>query len=1171
MRAPLSPAQRRLWFLSRLEGASPLFNLPAALVLEGPLDPARLAAALAEVVGRQTALRTAIPERDGEPWQEVLPLPGPELARRDFSDAPDTLAAFDRIAEEEARRPFDLAAGPLCRALLCRLGPARHGLVLVVHHLVADYHAMGLVLEELAAAYARRAGDQAPPPPPPPPPRYTDYAAWRAAGDDPARTEAALRDCAELLAGAPPLLTLPGDRPRPAVASGRGGCLGFTVPAGLAQKVAELGRGQGATPFMTWLALWGLLLARLAGQEEVTVGCPVSRRRRGPRGWWAFLATAVTRLSLGGAHSWRLPGADPEHGARVLALRRPFDRLVERLAPERGLDHTPLFQAMFVLHQAPRPAPAWPGLAVSARPVANGAAEFDLNLALEPRADGALAGYLEYASDLFDPATVERWVGHLLVLAEAAVQRPDAPVGDLPLLTPAETAVLVREWSGAGSIPPAPAPPVPRGSGRRPALARGGGGGRATGRASYGELAAWAGRLAAGLGRLGIGPGTRVGVLLPPGREWVAALWGVWWAGAALVSLDPAAPARRLGDLASRAGLAALIAREGAPAGPGVLNPVDLPAAPAPEPPSPAAGDPAYLVFTSGSTGAPKGILVSNGALAFHAAAAGRALGLVPGETVLQFASPAFDVAWEELWPALLAGGRVAVCPGAARESLAAFTDFLERERVAVANLPARFWEAWTEHLAGEGRAVPAGLRLLVTGSEAVNPAALARWRELPGGDRGFLSGYGPSEATVTASFYDPARDGEHPGPALPLGRPLPGVRALVLDERGRPVPPGCLGELCLGGPGLALGYLDPADQAAGAFAPDPSGRGAPLPQRRPGRLRPPAIGRGRGSCSRRTPRPANQAPGLPHRARRDRGRPPYPRGRGRGPGGPPPRRPPGRPGGAGPRPAAGARGHAGRAGRHPAGLPAAGPDGGGPPAAASGQRQARPARRRRPGGGRWGSSGRRGAPAGDGKPPGRHLGPGVGARPDRPRGQLLPPGGGLHPGPQGGGPGRPGGPGPDAPRPLPGSHPGRAGRADPAPQGPSRPPGGGGGTHAPHPGAGLVPGTARGLPGAAGHEPAAQAGRAARARRPPGSPGGAFRPARPAQAADDAGRRLFHRPPGPRRGRPGALGGRRGRAARLPRSHSTWPGPPSAGPSWPRPTGSSFRPTSGGGPVSWG
>jgi surfactin family lipopeptide synthetase A len=855
--APLSPAQRRVWCLARLEDGPTALATTLTLRLDGQLILPALEAALAEVLAGQTALRSVIVDRDGEPWQTVRPLPRPVLSRHDLEHEAEPAAAFALAATALARRPFDLARGPLLRAGLFFLGPGRYGLALSAHRLVADRPSLELLLGQVAGAYARHCRHDQMAAAPEPPLGYPDYAAWELARADRPQLAEAMAAGAAVLRGAPPLLGLPLDRPRPAVRSGRGHIVRFTVPADLARAVAVLDPAGGvlepglAGPFTPWLALWALLLGRLAGQPDVVLACPVSRRPPGTEDTAGlFQSPAVLRLRFEdnpGLARYLETSLDM---ARIVLANQEAspEALLRELAPHRSLAHAPLFQAAFQWRHRPPALPDLPGLDLTPVFLDTGTAILDLDLSLEPGPDGTLTGLARYAADLFAEATITRWIGHFLTLARAAVSHPETRVLDLPLLTPAEEARVIGIWSGAAVPAPPAAPPLPgqllaacRRFGDRIALTD------AEGETTYAALEAWSRAIAAGLGRLG--PGRRVGVALPRSRAWVAALWGVWRSGATFVSLDPTVPPRRLELLAGRADLHVLVASPATTIrlgrGPWTYFDARHPCL-GPEPFADreiGPDDTAYVVFTSGTSGAPKGICVSQAALAFHARAVARLFKLVPEETVLQFASPAFDVAMEEIWPTLVSGGRLAIGPAAVRQSPEALTAFCRTNRVAVANLPARIFEAWAEYLTEQGLAVPPDLRLLVTGSESVSSRALAAWRVLPGGNRGFLCGYGPSETTVTATFYDPDRDGPPtaPGP-LPLGKPLAGVRAYVLDERRGPVPPGCVGYLHLAGPDVAQGYLHADDDTARGFQDDPFCPGTPM--YRPGdraRLVPPA------------------------------------------------------------------------------------------------------------------------------------------------------------------------------------------------------------------------------------------------------------------------------------------------------------------------------------------
>ena len=827
--APLSFSQERLWFLDRFDGKSRAFTIPHFVLLKGRLDRRAFADAVDDLMRRHSALRTVIAESEGEPRQVVLePRPG-ALEWTDLSDAGDPVEAFRILTAHTLETDFDLERGPLFRVLLARLGEENHGLILLMHHIISDRASVGIIERDLSQLYeARCRGEelslaQAP--------QFADYSVWQRQQLSGNSLDRELEEAAAALSGAPPLLTLPWDHPRQAVQTMHGATWAFIVPPDMAEAVARLGRTCSATPFMTWLSLFGLLLSRLSGQQDLVLGCPVSSRRPETEdGVGFFVNTLVLRLGTAGKPSFLDYLRSVRDEARRSFGRRelPFERLVERLQPERSLDRNPLFQAMFVLQSTPSPRLELPGIRDEYLPLDLGYSEFDLNLTMEPQ-DGGYRCFLEYSRDLFNEATIRRWTGHLLTLTRETLAAPERSVLALPLLTAGEERVLLSDWSGAGETGPSfkavPDAVIEQGKAgperiavRTPA-----------GQTTYGEMVALAAGFAEKLRSLNIGRGDVVAVLGSVDASWIAGCLGIMQAGAAFLPLDPNQPDLRLklilDDARPSAILSARNQQERLPAQlPRVPLDGTLPIAQGPETlrASIHAEDPAYLIYTSGSTGRPKGVRVSHASLGFHAASIVRLFGLLTGDRALQFASPGFDVALEEIWPPLAAGGCVTVCPPEVRESLEVFDLFMEQEAVTVANLPASFWEAWTEHLAGTDRRAPASLRLLVTGSDRVAPRWLPVWTSVAPACR-FLNGYGPTEASISATFYDPELHGQWPqADCLPLGRPLPGVRASILDDGLRPVPPGCVAELCLAGPGVAIGYLNLPEATAEVFLEDP-------------------------------------------------------------------------------------------------------------------------------------------------------------------------------------------------------------------------------------------------------------------------------------------------------------------------------------------------------------
>jgi len=822
--APLSFSQQRLWFLDQMEPGNVAYNGLGAVRMEGTLDVPALRGALAALVARHDALRTVFAVREGTPVQVVAPgarvdLPVVDLARLP-SGAVDAEAA--RLARREARHPFDLSAGPLLRTRLLRLAPDRNLLVLGVHHAVVDGWSRGVIVREISEIYAALAAGERPSLPPLPI-QYPDYAAWqreRMQGD-------LLRDelayWTSRLRGAPPALDLPADRPRPPVQSFLGATYDFAVPGGVAEALRGVGREAEATPFMVFLAAFEILLFRFTGQDDLVVGTPVANRARPEtQGLVGFFAnTLALRTDLSGDPGFR----EALRRVRDTALEAyaheelPFERLVEALRPERDLSRTVVFQVAFAMEGAPPEPFRLPGLVIAPVDADAGISPFDLTLRLEPRGDG-LAGAFEYATALFDAATVARMAECWRVLLEGIAAAPDAPLSALPLLSPAERRRLEARGEGgpapegeacvhdavaawALDAPDAPAVATP---------------GETVG---YAELDARANRLARHLRGLGVVRGSRVGICLDSGLERVVAMLAVLRAGAAYLPLDPDDPAGRLAYVLADAGASALVSEERhagrLPAGGAAVVRVDADrervAAETPLPLSPSGGpdDAAYLVYTSGSTGAPKGVVVPHRALANLVGWHARAFEVTAADRAAQLASPGFDASVWETWPYLSRGACLYPVDSATRASPEALRGFLLERGITLAFAPTPLAEAL---LALEWPA-DAPLRVLLTGGDAL------RSRPRPDLPFALVNAYGPTETTVVATCGAVAADGE--GRAPSIGRPIDGVRVRVLDAAGGPVPVGVAGELYVGGAGVAWGYAGQPERTAERFVPDPS------------------------------------------------------------------------------------------------------------------------------------------------------------------------------------------------------------------------------------------------------------------------------------------------------------------------------------------------------------
>jgi len=817
---PLSFAQERLWFLDRLAPGQAVYNVPVALRLRGRLDGDALRRALDRLLERHEALRTIFAQGSAGPVQIVL-TPAPcALERIDLTAGEDPEAAALRKAADEIRRPFDLAAGPLCRALLLRLDDREHLLLLVVHHIVFDGWSTEVLLRELGLLYTGE-------PLPPPPVQYADFALWQRAWLEGGALAAQLDAWRERLAGAPTALDLPADRRRPAVQTFRGGAEPVTLPADLVRGLRAAGRHHGATLFMTVLAAWATLLHRSSGAPELLVGTPVANRRQteldGLIG--LFVNTLPLRIGLGGDP----PFAELLGRVRETALAAyesqdvPFERLVEAVETERDLSRSPLFQVMFALADGAPPALRLPDATAEDVPLHNDTAKLDMVLSLNGRDEG-LSGGIEFNADLFDAATARRLAGQLLRLLAGAAAGPEARLSELPLLSEPEIHQLRHEWNAAAPVPLKGADPLRSFAAwavRDPGAVAAVCGGRTL---SYAELDAQANRLARHLGRLGVREEVRVGICLERSLDLVVAVLGVLKAGGAYVPLDPDSPDERLCFMAQDAlGFgepAVLITRSGlagrfAAAGLDALHIVSLDAgewlreSPGSLETAPSAGNLAYVIYTSGSTGRPKGVEVSRGALASLISWHLQAFEARPEDRATLVASVGFDASVWELFPYLAAGASVHVVPEEVRSAPAALRDWLVESRITIAFVPT----VLAEELLGLDWPEGTGLRTLLTGGDRL----LSRPRpDLP---FAVVNDYGPTENTVVATSGRVEPEGAAGRPPS-LGRPIGNVEVFVLDRHLRPVPPGAAGELCIGGASLARGYLGRPDLTAERFVP---------------------------------------------------------------------------------------------------------------------------------------------------------------------------------------------------------------------------------------------------------------------------------------------------------------------------------------------------------------
>jgi amino acid adenylation domain-containing protein len=829
---PLSFAQQRLWFIDRLEPGGSAYNVPAALRLRGTLDVEGLAWALSELVKRHEVLRTTFgPGADGEPVQVIHPSAPVELPVMDLSDrdAETRAAEVERLARDEAARPFDLARGPLMRSTLLRLGEDEAVALFTLHHVVSDGWSMEILVREVAALYAAYLAGQ-PSPLPDLPVQYADYAVWQRRWLRGAVLERQLEYWRQRLAGAPAVLELPTDRPRPAAASREGATHAFALSPELSRGLRELGRRQGATTFMTVLAGFQALLARYAGADDVVVGTPVAGRTRleteGLIG--VFVNALAIRTGLEGEPTFTELLGRVRQGVLEAQTHQdlPFERLVEALQVERSMAHTPLFQVVFTLDEAPRGdgGLGLRGVQAEALEVESATTTFDMVVRVTDTGD-ALAGRVTYRTDLFDAATIQRMAGHLARLLEAAVADPAARPAAVELLEAGERRRILQEWNATERAFGRDLPVHHRfeaQAARTPdAVAVEFGGGTVT----YAELNARANRLARRLRREGVGPETIVALFLDRSPDVVVGIMGVLKAGGAYLPLDPAYPAERLRYMREDSGARVLVAHRAllerlGPAEAGTVLVLDAQAeALAAEDgtnlaPSAGPENLAYVIYTSGSTGRPKGAAIRHSSLVNYLEWFGEQVLGGQAYDLPLLSRLSFDAAVRQIFPPLLSGGRVRIIPeDVLREPVALARALGSGPRLVVGGVPS-LWSMLLDAVEAGDAELP-GLERVLLGGEALSDDLVARtMSHFPGVE--IWNHYGPTEATVNTTALR-----VRPGERITLGRAVANVTLYVLDGAARPVPAGVPGELYVGGEGLGRGYLRRPALTADRFVPD--------------------------------------------------------------------------------------------------------------------------------------------------------------------------------------------------------------------------------------------------------------------------------------------------------------------------------------------------------------
>ncbi|GGO23322.1 hypothetical protein GCM10010116_47000 [Microbispora rosea subsp. aerata] len=816
MRAPLSPVQERLWLLQRLDPRDASYTMYLVHRLRGPLDSGALDGAFADLAARHESLRTRFEEEDGVPWAVAEPAGAPGSAPGvEWIEADDEEHAR-RIVAERVNAPFDLAEGVPLRVAVVAIGPQDHVLCVTMHHIIGDGWSLQILLDDLAECYTARLDGRAPNLPPLPV-QPSDYARWQRR-----RAERAVPYWQERLADPPPP-----DLPYGIGGDAPGGVRDADEPAyqivragrEIADELSRLAREHRTTLFTVLMAAYQVLLHRHTGHTDVLVGTAVAGRERVElEPIVGYLSqTVVLRGDLEGDPSFlELLGRTRQEALTAMSRPQvPFERIghpVEALMP-----------SMFILHTQPSgPTRSFGGLSVG--PFPHGYNQVKLGLYVEAWMDGGEIA-LSFSHDgssgsPHEARSVRRLADRFLVLLGSIAAEPHRRISELRVWTADDEAdIRALAGDGADAVPGGTGATVPgmvaetvRRTPDAVAVTCG------ETEVTYAELDRRAARLAAALRARGVRPGDVVGVCLPRSVEAITALLAVWRAGAAYLPFEPDEPDERLAFALADAGATHVITTRTPPAGLTAVDPLaggdDALGGPGEARPD----DVAYVIFTSGSTGKPKGVAVEHRAIAARVAWMRGEYGLAPGDRVVQFASLSFDTHLEEVFPTLAAGATLVLLPGGA----ATLPDLLAApggERVTVLDLPTAYWHHLVEEI--DQIAWPPALRLVIIGGEQASGGAVARWRDRFGDGVRLLNTYGPTEAAVIATAADL---GAAPYGRPPIGRPLGATTVHLLDAAGAPVPKGAIGELVIGGAGVARGYLRRPALTAAAFVPDPLG-----------------------------------------------------------------------------------------------------------------------------------------------------------------------------------------------------------------------------------------------------------------------------------------------------------------------------------------------------------
>lgn len=840
---PLSIEQYRLWFLQQLEPDSVQFNINWAFYAQGTLDSELFAASLNQLIRRHESLRTVFRLKGTEPEQVILEQLEVDMPIFDLSGSPEEEREQQAVSlmHQSIAEPILLDTGPLLRMNLYRLRSDYHIMLITIHHIVCDFVSLEKMIQELSHYYHAYVTGQteAERELPPLPIQFADYAVWQKQRLQGESYHKQLAYWKEKLSGELPVLRMPLDRPRPPVMTHQGERTTFAISEEWTSKIKQFSRKNGVTLFMALLAAYQTVLYRYTMQEDLCIGTSISSRNRPELQSLIgmFVNTLVLRTRLDG---------NPTFSEVLKRMRKtafgafghqdiPFEKLVEELQAEREASHNPFFQTMFTLLSAADPAEegaSLPGLQLVPFEFQKKASALELAFTITEQ-NGVLLGTMDYNSDLYDKATIERLLQHFQHLLQSVADHPGQPIEHIPLMPEAEKEQMLETMSGKRHVLALPTASVHQlvaeQAARTPqAIAI-----RHNGlELSYKELNERSDRLAQQLIRCGAGANRLIGICLERSIELIVALLAVMKSGSAYVPIDPNYPEERIAYLLEDSGVATVIVSEhtkplvraASTISPLLLAEAEAEAAqhdfrlplPIVEP-----EELMYVIYTSGSTGKPKGVMVPHRAVVNHCLGVRDRFELRSTDRVLQFTSISFDVAVQEIFPTLLTGATLVLWKDKFLTASNEFLQWISQEQVTVLNATTAYWSQMVNDVKLKLASLPEQLRLVIVGGEAVSRETYASWRSMAKDRVKWINDYGLTETTITATMFCPSSDW-HTAKAVPIGTPLPNVEVYIVDSSLQPVPVGVYGELCVGGAGVAQGYLNRPELTAERFVRHP-------------------------------------------------------------------------------------------------------------------------------------------------------------------------------------------------------------------------------------------------------------------------------------------------------------------------------------------------------------